>query len=90
MDQLSATLVDLVSAMNRQGCGCGIYPTVYYIHTYIYIHIYAHAFRPVCCLLFLAETTFFALFRGKEEDVRKTKNAFLARFNYTFGGHFLL
>ena len=26
------------------------------------------AFRPVCCLLFLAETTFFAVFWGKEED----------------------
>ena len=38
------------------------------------------AFRPVCCLLFLAEITFFALLGGKEEDLRKTKTAFLARF----------
>ena len=34
-------------------------------------HIYIYAFRPVCCLLFLAETTFFALLGGKEEDLRR-------------------
>ena len=35
---------------------------------------------PICCLLiFLVATTFFP-FRGKEEDLSRTKAAFLARF----------
>ena len=34
------------------------------------------AFRPVCCLLLLAETTHFAFSGGNEEDWRTTKNAF--------------
>ena len=48
-----------------------------YTYTYTYIYI---AFRPVCCLLFLAEATFFTLFGGEEEDLRTTKYAFWARF----------
>ena len=46
------------------------------------------AFTPVCCLLFLAEITFFAILGGKEEDLRKTTNAFLARFQLHFWGAF--
>ena len=36
---------------------------------YIYIYICHIAFRPICCLLFLAETTCFALFRGKKKKI---------------------
>ena len=47
------------------------------------------AFRPVCCLLFPAETTFFALFRGEEEGLRKAKKCFFGTFSTAlFGGHF--
>ena len=55
-----------------------------------YMCIYIYAFRPMCCLLFLAGTTHFAFFRvGQEEEVGATKNAFLARFGVHFSGLFL-
>ena len=45
-------------------------------YAYIYIYIYAGhiAFRPVCCLLLLAETTFVVFLEGKEEDLFLTLN----------------
>ena len=45
-------------------------------HAYIYIY----AFRPICCLLFLAEATHFAFFGGKCIRIKDNKNAFLAHF----------
>ena len=53
----------------------------------------AYILRPICCLLFWAETTFFAFSGEKEEDLR-TKHAFLARFatvlvSIFWGGPFL-
>ena len=56
----------------------------------LYIYIYICAFRPVCCLLFLAEITCFALLGGKEEDLRKTRKRIFGTASTTLlgGGHF--
>ena len=48
------------------------------------LSLYIFAFRPICCLLFLAETTHFAFFGGKRRRIKDNKNAFLARFGVHF------
>ena len=47
-------------------------------------YIYIYAFRPICCLLFLAEKTHFAYFGGKRRRFKDNKNACLARFGVHF------
>ena len=42
------------------------------------------AFRPICCLLFSAETTHFPFFGGKRRRIKDNKNAFLAHFEVQF------
>ena len=54
-----------------------------------YVCLYIYAFRSICCLLFLAETTRFAFFGGKRRRIKDNKNAFLARFGVHFSGPFL-
>ena len=52
-------------------------------HIYIYNAIYA--FRPICCLLFIANTTHFANFGGKRRRFKDNqKIACLARFGVHF------
>ena len=44
---------------------------------YIYIYIYMHAFRPICSILFLAETTHFAFFGGTRRGIKDNKKYIL-------------
>ena len=55
----------------------------------IYIYIYLDAFRPVCCLLFLAETTHFDFSVGNVEELRTTTVHFWHVLESIFSGPFL-
>ena len=52
---------------------------------YIFACVNCHiASRPFCSLLFLAETTHFAIFGGKRRRIKGDQNVFLARFGVHF------
>ena len=81
--------------MHIQGsvCNAPLWVRLYvspFLCLYIYTQCYI-AFRPICCLLFLAETTQFAFFGGKLRRIKDNKKCIFGTFwSPFFLGHFWL